>query len=332
MRILGIESSCDDTAAAVYDASAGLLSNVVSSQISVHEAYGGVVPELASREHIRSIVPVVEQALAEAASGKDGIDGVAVTAGPGLIGSLLVGLCFAKSLAFAWEKPVCGIDHLEAHLFAIFLEHRVEFPYVALLVSGGHTSLFRVDGVDTVTFLGGTRDDAAGEAFDKAAKQLGLGYPGGVAIDRLALRGDRARYSFPRAWLTPDSADFSFSGLKTSLRTFLASEDARAARAEDVAASFQEAVVEVLAGKTLAAAKREGIPRIVLAGGVAANTRLRERIAEDGRRAGIEAHLPSRVLCTDNAAMVAFLGERRLSAGRSSGPDLNAYAASRFSR
>jgi N6-L-threonylcarbamoyladenine synthase len=332
MRILGIESSCDDTAAAVYDASAGLLSNVVSSQVSVHEAYGGVVPELASREHIRSIVPVVEQALAEAASGKDGIDGVAVTAGPGLIGSLLVGLCFAKSLAFAWEKPVCGIDHLEAHLFAIFLEHRVEFPYVALLVSGGHTSLFRVDGVDTVTFLGGTRDDAAGEAFDKAAKQLGLGYPGGVAIDRLALRGDRARYSFPRAWLTPDSADFSFSGLKTSLRTFLASEDARAARAEDVAASFQEAVVEVLAGKTLAAAKREGIPRIVLAGGVAANTRLRERIAEDGRRAGIEAHLPSRVLCTDNAAMVAFLGERRLSAGRSSGPDLNAYAASRFSR
>jgi N6-L-threonylcarbamoyladenine synthase len=291
-----------------------------------------VVPELASREHIRSIVPVVEQALAEAASGKDGIDGIAVTAGPGLIGSLLVGLCFAKSLAFSWEKPVCGIDHLEAHLFAIFLDRRVDFPYVALLVSGGHTSLFRVDGADAVTFLGGTRDDAAGEAFDKAAKQLGLGYPGGVAIDRLALQGDRARFSFPRAWLSPDSADFSFSGLKTSLRTFLASADARTARVEDIAASFQEAVAEVLAGKTLAAAKREGIPRIVLAGGVAANTRLRERIADDGRTAGIEVHLPSRVLCTDNAAMVAFLGERRLSAGRSSGLDLNAYAASRFSR
>jgi len=332
MRVLGIESSCDDTAAAVYDSGEGLLSNVVATQVSVHEAYGGVVPELASREHIRSIVPVVEQALAIAKSGREEIDGVAVTAGPGLIGSLLVGLCFAKSLAFAWEKPVCGVDHLEAHLFAIFLEHRVDVPYVALLVSGGHTSLFRVDGADEVTFLGGTRDDAAGEAFDKAAKQLGLGYPGGVAIDRLARQGDRLRFPFPRAWLAQDPASFSFSGLKTSLRTFLASPEGRTARAEDIAASFQEAVVEVLAGKTLAAAKREGIPRIVLAGGVAANSRLRERIEEDGGREGVGVHLPSRALCTDNAAMVAFLGERRLSGGRASGPDLNAYAASRFSR
>jgi N6-L-threonylcarbamoyladenine synthase len=332
MRVLGIESSCDDTAAAVYDSGAGLLSSIVASQVSVHEAYGGVVPELASREHIRSIVPVVEQALAEASSGKDDIDGVAVTAGPGLIGSLLVGLCFAKSLAFAWEKPVLGVDHLEAHLFAIFLERGAGFPYVALLVSGGHTSLFRVDGVDAVTFLGGTRDDAAGEAFDKAAKQLGLGYPGGAAIDRLARQGDRSRFSFPRAWLSPDSADFSFSGLKTSLRNFLASAEARAARVEDIAASFQEAIVEVLAGKAVAAARREGIARIVLAGGVAANSRLRERIEEDGKAAGAEVHLPPLALCTDNAAMVAFLGERKLSAGRSSGPDLNAYAASRFSR
>jgi N6-L-threonylcarbamoyladenine synthase len=332
MRVLGIESSCDDTAAAVYDSGVGLLSNVVASQVTVHEVYGGVVPELASREHIRSIVPVVERALAEAKSGKDDINGVAVTAGPGLIGSLLVGLCFAKSLAFAWEKPILGVDHLEAHLFAIFLEHRTDFPYVALLVSGGHTSLFRVDGGDAVMFLGGTRDDAAGEAFDKAAKQLGLGYPGGVAIDRLARQGDRSRFPFPRAWLSPDSADFSFSGLKTSLRTFLASPDARIARVEDIAASFQEAVVEVLAGKTLAAAKRERIPRIVLAGGVAANSRLRERIEEDGGREGVGVHLPSCALCTDNAAMVAFLGERRLSAGRASGLDLNAYAASRFSR
>jgi N6-L-threonylcarbamoyladenine synthase len=332
MRVLGIESSCDDTAAAVYDSEAGLLSNVVASQISVHEAYGGVVPELASREHIRSILPVVDQALEKAESGWEQIGGIATTAGPGLIGSLLVGLCFAKSLAYAWEKPVCGVDHLEAHLFAILLERRVDFPYVALLVSGGHTSLFRVDGVEAVTFLGGTRDDAAGEAFDKAAKQLGLGYPGGAAIDRLARQGDPARFSFPRAWLSPGSADFSFSGLKTSLRTFLASADARSARAQDIAASFQEAVVEVLAGKALAVAKREGIPRIVLAGGVAANSRLRERMEKDGAAAGVEVHLPSRALCTDNAAMVAFLGERRLSAGRSSGMDLNAYAASRFSR
>ena len=331
MRVLGIESSCDDTAAAVYDSAAGLLSNVVASQVLVHEAYGGVVPELASREHIRSILPVVEQALGKAASGRDEIDGVAATAGPGLIGSLLVGMCFAKSLAFAWRKPILGVDHLEAHLFAIFLEDTPDFPYIALLVSGGHTSLFRVEGFDSVAVLGCTRDDAAGEAFDKAAKQLGLGYPGGVEIDRLARQGDPSRYPFPRAWLSPGSADFSFSGLKTSLRTFLASPEGKDARPEDIAASFQEAVVEVLAGKALSAAKREGVPRIVFAGGVAANSRLRERIGEDGKAAGVEVHLPSRALCTDNAAMVAFLGERRISAGNASALDLNAYAASRFS-
>lgn len=332
MRVLGIESSCDDTAAAVYDSAGGLLSNVVASQVAVHEAYGGVVPELASREHIRSIVPVVEQALAAAGTGRDDVDGVAVTAGPGLIGSLLVGLCFAKSLAFARGRPIAGVDHLEAHLFAIFLERRVEFPYVALLVSGGHTSLFRVEGFDAVKLLGGTRDDAAGEAFDKAAKRLGLGYPGGVAIDNLAQQGDPSRFAFPRAWLSKDSPDFSFSGLKTSLRTLLSSAEGRALRVEDVAASFQEAVVEVLVGKTLSAAAREGIPRIVLAGGVSANSRLRERVGAEGAGAGLDVFLPSSALCTDNAAMVAFLGERRLSAGRSDGLDLNAYAASRFSR
>ncbi len=332
MRVLGIESSCDDTAAAVYDSSAGLLSNVVSSQVDVHALYGGVVPELASREHIRHVLPVVERALATAATAPAWIDGIAVTAGPGLIGSLLVGLCFAKSLAFAWGKPIIGVDHLEAHVYAIFLEKPVGFPYIALLVSGGHTSLFRVEDFDKVVLLGATLDDAAGEAFDKAAKQLGLGYPGGAAIDRLAREGDRERHPFPRAWLSPESADFSFSGLKTALRVFLATPEGQEARVEDVAASFQEAVVDVLAGKALAAAARERIPRLVLAGGVAANSRLRERIALDGGNASVEVYLPSRVLCTDNAAMVAFLGERRLSCGRSSGPDLNAYAASRFSR
>lgn len=332
MRILGIESSCDDTAAAVYDDSRGLLSNVVSSQISVHAVFGGVVPELASREHVRSIVPVVERALAEAGAGPAGIDGIAVTAGPGLIGSLLVGLCFAKSLAFAWGKPLAGIDHLEAHIFAIGLEREVSFPYVALLVSGGHTSLFLVSGWEDVRMLGGTLDDAAGEAFDKGATLLCLGYPGGLAIDRLAREGDPRAFHFPRAWLPDHPFDFSFSGLKTALRTFLARPDARGARREDVAASFQEAIVDVLVGKTLGAAAREGVSRAVLCGGVSANSRLRAKMAQEASRAGVEAFFPSPCFCTDNAAMVAFLGRRRLGAGRASGPDLNAYAASRFAR
>ena len=332
MRVLGIESSCDDTAAAVYDASAGLLANVISSQVPVHSLYGGVVPELASREHIRHVLPVVEQALSDAGSGRDEIDGIAVTAGPGLIGSLLVGLCFAKSLAYSWGKPLYGTDHLEAHIFSIFLEQEVEIPFLALLVSGGHTSLFRVSGWEEVSYLGGTLDDAAGEAFDKAAKLLGLGYPGGAAIDRIAQGGDPDRFAFPRAWLAPGSADFSFSGLKTSLRVFLSTPEGKDGRVEDLAASFQEAVVDVLVRKTLEAAQRERVPRIVLSGGVSANSRLRDLAGEEGSRAGIAVYFPSRALCTDNAAMVALLGERRLSAGRASGPDLNAYASSRFSR
>ena len=332
MRVLGIESSCDETAAAVYDASAGLLSGVVSSQDTIHGVYGGVVPELASREHLKSVVPVVGKALSDASTGRDAIDGIAVTAGPGLIGSLLVGLCFAKSLAFAWGKPLYGADHLESHVYAVFLENEVSFPYIALLVSGGHTSLFRIEGWGEVKFLGGTRDDAAGEAFDKAAKMMGLPYPGGAAIDRIGREGDADRFRFPRAWLSRDSADFSFSGLKTALRTFLASPEGKAARTEDVAASFQEAVAEVLVGKAIEAAERERVPRVVLAGGVSANSRLRELALQRGAAAGIGTFLPSKALCTDNAAMVALLGERRMSAGCFSGPELNAYAASRFTR
>jgi len=332
MRVLGIESSCDETAAAVYDGSRGLLSNVVASQVDVHGAYGGVVPELASREHIRSVVPVVEKALSDASAGSGEVGGIAVTAGPGLIGSLLVGLCFAKSLAFAWGKPIYGADHLESHIYAVFLERRVEFPYVALLVSGGHTSLFRVAGWGEARQLGGTLDDAAGEAFDKAAKMMGLGYPGGVVIDRLAGGGDPGRYPFPRARLAAESADFSFSGLKTALRVFLASPEGKAARIEDVAASFQEAIVDVLVSKAIDASRRERIPRLVLSGGVSANSRLREQALARGAAAGVETHLPSKSFCTDNAAMVALLGERRMSQGVISGPELNAYAASRFSR
>jgi N6-L-threonylcarbamoyladenine synthase len=331
LRVLGIESSCDETAAAVYDASRGLLGSVISSQVEVHARYGGVVPELASREHVASVQPVVERALAEAGLSPRELDGVAVTAGPGLIGSLLVGLCFAKSLAWALGIPVTGVDHLEAHVFASRLEEEIPFPYVSLLVSGGHTSLYRVTGWSRVEFLGGTRDDAAGEAFDKGAKMLGLPYPGGVSIDALSREGDRTRHPFPRPRL-PGTRDFSFSGLKTALRTFLATPEGAAARKADVAASFQEAIASVLAAKAVETAVEEGIPRLVLAGGVAANSRLRDLAVELGGKAGVAVHLPAKWLCTDNAAMVALLGERRLAAGLSDGPGLNAYASSRFAR
>lgn len=332
MRILGIESSCDETAAAVYDGAGGLLSNVVSSQTKVHAPYGGVVPELASREHLRTVWPAVEQALADARSGPESIDGVAATAGPGLIGAVLVGLSFARALAYAWKKPVYGADHLEAHIYAAFLEHDIPFPYISLLVSGGHTSLFLVNSWSEARCLGATRDDAAGEAFDKAAKMMGLGYPGGVLIDRMAAEGDRKRVPFPRARVSGAPLDFSFSGLKTALRTFLASAESKETPPSDVAASFQEAIVDALVSRALAAAKAERVPRVVLAGGVSANSRLREKMTAEGGRAGVAVFLPARGFCTDNAAMVALLGERRLSAGLASGLDLSAYASSRFAR
>ena len=332
MRILGIESSCDETAAAVHDSEDGLLSNVVATQAEVHALYGGVVPELASREHIRTVWPAARRALDEAGCGLAEIDGVAATAGPGLIGAVLVGLSFARALAYAAGKPVVGVDHLEAHIYAAFLEHDVPFPYVSLLVSGGHTSIHLVSSWDEARRLGSTRDDAAGEAFDKAAKMMGLGYPGGALIDRLASEGDPGRYRFPRSRVTGAPLDFSFSGLKTALRLFLDSDEGKGAWGADVAASFQEAVVDALVSRALAAAREQGVPRVVLAGGVSANSRLRERMTADGERAGVRVFLPSRVFCTDNAAMVALLGGRRLAAGRASGLDLSAYATSRFSR
>ena len=332
MRVLGIESSCDETAAAVYDSKAGLLSNVVASQVAVHAPYGGVVPELASREHIRTIWPAVAQSIAEAGCDAASIDGVAATAGPGLIGAVLVGLSFARALGYAWRKPVYGVDHLEAHIYAAFLEHDVPFPYIALLVSGGHTSLFLVSSWNEARCLGATRDDAAGEAFDKAAKMLGLGYPGGVLIDRMATEGDRGRIHFPRARVSGAPLDFSFSGLKTALRLFLESPEGGKTPRPDVAASFQEAIVDALVSRAIAAAREQGVPRVVLAGGVSANSRLRDRMTSEGEKAGFRVFLPARVFCTDNAAMVALLGERRLASGVSSGLDLAAYATSRFSR
>jgi N6-L-threonylcarbamoyladenine synthase len=332
VRVLGIESSCDETAAAVFDSEGGLLADVVATQAEVHARYGGVVPELASREHIRTVWPAAARALDEAGCGMASIDGVAATAGPGLIGAVLVGLGFATSLAYAAGKPMIGLDHLEAHIYAGFLEHDIPFPYISLLVSGGHTSIYLVSSWEEARCLGATRDDAAGEAFDKAAKMMGLGYPGGAVIDRLAAEGDRSRFAFPRARITGAPLDFSFSGLKTALRTFLDSGPGSSARPADVAASFQEAIVDALASRALKAAKAHGVPRVVLAGGVAANSRLREKVSAEGEKAGVRVFLPARRYCTDNAAMVALLGSRRLASGARSGLDLAAYASSRLAR
>ena len=286
MRVLAIETSCDDTGAAVLLDGRKILSNVVSSQVSIHQKYGGVVPELASRRHIESIVPIVTEALETANLTLGEIDGIAVTQGPGLVGSLLVGLSFAKSLSFATGLPLVGVNHVEAHLSAIFLEEKPpRFPFIGLVVSGGHTSLFRVDGFGKFRRLGQTRDDAAGEAFDKVAKLLGLGYPGGPIIDELSKTGNPKAIRFPRASLGKNSLDFSFSGVKTAVVNYVKSHPAdREGYPEDlirdIASSFQEAVVEVLVKKTLQAAHHERLMKVVLSGGVAANRLLRERIME----------------------------------------------------
>jgi N6-L-threonylcarbamoyladenine synthase len=327
MVVLGIESSCDETAAAVVGDGSVLLSNVIASQVKVHERYGGVVPEIASRKHIEAILPVILQALEEAGTTLAGVDGIAVTRGPGLIGSLLVGLSAAKALAFARRLPLVGVNHLEGHVAGAFLtENPPEFPFVALVVSGGHTTIYRVEGFQRFTILGQTRDDAAGEAFDKAAKLLGIGYPGGVVIDRLAKQGNREAFPFPRAMR--DSLDFSFSGLKTSLLTRLKKRGDPFAADElpDLLASYQEAICDVLVEKTLRAAAMVRAARVVVCGGVAANSRLRERFRTDAASSGIEVFIPPPVLCTDNAAMIAVVGTHLLRSGRRDGLDLNAVS------
>ncbi|MFH2119448.1 MAG: tRNA (adenosine(37)-N6)-threonylcarbamoyltransferase complex transferase subunit TsaD [Pseudomonadota bacterium] len=327
MVVLGIESSCDETAAAVVRDGSVLLSNVIASQVKVHERYGGVVPEIASRKHIEAIVPVILQALEDAGTTLAGIDGIAVTRGPGLIGSLLVGLSAAKAIAFARRLPLVGVNHLEGHVAAAFLtDSPPTFPFVALVVSGGHTTIYRVDGFQRFTVLGQTRDDAAGEAFDKAAKLLEIGYPGGVVIDRLAKQGNREAIPFPRAMR--DSLDFSFSGLKTSLLTRLKKRDAPFTPEElpDLTASYQEAICDVLVEKTLRAAAMVRAARVVVCGGVAANSRLRERFGTESAGAGIEVFIPPPILCTDNAAMIAVVGTHLLKAGCSDGFDLNAVS------
>jgi N6-L-threonylcarbamoyladenine synthase len=317
MKVLGIESSCDETAAAVVADGRIVQSSVVASQVDIHRPYDGVVPELASRQHLRAVVPVVSRALAEAGIGSNQLDGVAVTRGPGLIGALLVGFSFAKAYAWALGLPWVGIDHLEAHIHSVFLgDDPPPFPFVALMVSGGHTCLYHVTGPTAMTPMGQTRDDAAGEAFDKVAKMLALGYPGGVVIDRLAAEGDPAKVAFPRPFLNRDTFDFSFSGLKSAVRRHLETHPAPSEKEmADIAASFQEAVVDVLAAKAVAACRRQDCRHLALVGGVAANRRLRHRLSADARSHGIAVHIPHPALCGDNAAMVAAAGFHRLAAG-----------------
>ena len=330
MRILGIESSCDDTAAAVL-ADGMVLSSVVTSQDDIHHRYGGVVPELASRSHIRNIVPVIEDALARAGIALDDIDAVAATYGPGLVGSLLVGLSAAKAIAFARRLPFVGVNHLEGHLLSVQLDDTVPFPYVALLVSGGHTSLYYAEDWGRYRLLGATRDDAAGEAFDKVAKTMGLGYPGGRVIDGLARTGNPDAIRFPRARLKPQrggtSFDFSFSGVKTAVWQHVRAHPIGSeAAAADIAASFQEAVVDMLLDTTFAAAPNVQCSHIVIAGGVSANSRLRQRAPEAAAEFGMTISIPPLRYCTDNAAMIAVAAERRLRRGEADPLSVNAVA------
>jgi N6-L-threonylcarbamoyladenine synthase len=323
-RVLGIETSCDETAASVVDGGTVIVSSVVSSQIDLHARYGGVVPELAGRAHVESLTPVLAEALDLAGSDASGtgIDAVAVTYGPGLIGSLLVGVAEAKALAVAWDVPLVGVNHLEGHLFASLLEQPdLGWPLVVLLVSGGHTMLVEVTEPGRYRLMGGTIDDAAGEAFDKVARYLGLGYPGGPAIDRVAEQGDPHAFAFPRS-LPGDGYDFSFSGLKTSVVNMVRKHPE--ADTADVAASFRQAVVDVLVTRARKAAADVGASALCLAGGVAANSLLRRRIEEACAEDGIGAFLPSRALCTDNAAMIAAAGHWRLNHGDTSPHTLGA--------
>ena len=309
-RILGIETSCDETAAAVVADGTDVLSSVVSSQVDLHARFGGVVPELASRAHVELLTPVVAEALVEAGLDGDGIDAVAATIGPGLIGSLLVGVSAAKATALVWGVPFVGVNHLEAHLYAAFLEEpHLELPALVLLVSGAHTMLVAMEAHGRYRLLGTTIDDAAGEAFDKVARFLGLGYPGGPAIDRLSMEGDPSAVAFPRS-MKDEGYDFSFSGIKTSVITYVRKHPE--VSVPDVAASFQEAVVDVLVTKARRAAAAIGAKSLVIGGGVAANSSLRERVLDACIADGCQPFLPSRSMCTDNAAMVAAAGWWRL--------------------
>jgi N6-L-threonylcarbamoyladenine synthase len=317
MRILAIESSCDESAAAILDAGRGLLAHEIFSQIELHRVYGGVVPELASRDHVRRLLPLVRSVMAKAETTSGELDGVAYTAGPGLIGALLTGASLARSLAYAWKVPALGVHHLEGHLLAPLLEPEPPpFPHVALLVSGGHTMLIEVSEIGRYRLLGETRDDAAGEAFDKTAKLLGLPYPGGPELARLAARGTPGTFTFPRPMLDRPGLEFSFSGLKTAVMHAIRGREMTDAMRADVAEGVQLSIVETLTAKALRALEETGLDTLVVSGGVSANRSLRTRLAEAARRQGARVYYPRIEFCTDNAAMIAVAGLARLQAGQ----------------
>ena len=330
MLVLGLETSCDETAAAVLKDGDSLLSNVINDQIGIHSKYGGIVPELAGRSHIERVHRVIEEAIQIAGINLRDIDLIAVTMGPGLIGSLLVGLNTAKGLSYGLHTPMIGVNHLEGHLFAIFLQKKIQFPFIGLIVSGGHTDLYRVSNFGEYKLLGRTRDDAAGESFDKVGKMLGLPYPGGPVIERLARKGNAKAHKFPRAYLEKGSLDFSFSGLKTSVRTFLKKREQGPGITltdEDVAAGFQEAVTDVLVDKLISACEKEKLNRIVVTGGVASNGALREAVHKAAQVRGLEASFPDPIFCTDNAAMIACAGYYKFIQDQSGLADLKALDA-----
>lgn len=315
MLVLGIESSCDETGLALYDTQRGLLAHALYSQVKMHEEYGGVVPELASRDHIRRAIPLLEQVFAESGVAHDAIDAIAYTQGPGLAGALLVGASVACGLGLALDKPMLGIHHLEGHLLSPLLASEPpEFPFIALLVSGGHTQLMRVDGVGQYTMLGETLDDAAGEAFDKSAKLLGLGYPGGPAISRMAEFGDPTAYKLPRPMLHSKNLDFSFSGLKTAVLTVVKNQTTNICEQDkaNIARAFVDAIVEVLTAKCVTALKHTGLKRLVIAGGVGANQQLRASLNAAATKKHFKVFYPELEFCTDNGAMIAFAGAMRL--------------------
>lgn len=325
--ILGIETSCDETSAAVVADGRNIRSNVISSQIDTHRRFGGVVPEIASRKHVENIAAVIQRALEEANVTWHDLDAIAVTHGPGLVGALLVGVSAAKAMAYSLKIPLLGIHHLMGHIYAVFLEHdAVQLPLLCLVVSGGHTSLILLEGYGQMRLLGQTRDDAAGEAFDKVARALGLPYPGGPEIEKLAKEGDSAAVEFPRAWLEEGSMDFSFSGLKSAVLNYLhrARQKGEEINKHDVAASFQQAVIDVLVGKTFAAVEKLGARQLAVVGGVAANGTLKTALVREAERRGVRVLTPSPVYCTDNGAMIACAGYYALQEGRVASLDLNA--------
>jgi len=327
MIVLGIETSCDETGVALYDNEAGLLSHALFSQVEIHAEYGGVVPEIASRDHVRKLLPLINQCLEKADLTRRDIDAVAYTAGPGLIGALLVGTATGRSIALALGKPAIAVHHMEGHLLAPMLEaDPPEVPFVALLVSGGHTLLVEVRTIGEYRILGETLDDAAGEAFDKTAKLLGLGYPGGPALAKLASKGDPERYSFPRPMTNRPGLDFSFSGLKTHTRNLWINSEQDETTQADIAAGFQQAVVDTLVIKCRRAMQHTRSQQLIIAGGVGANLALRQALQQAGKKSGWKVSYPRLEFCTDNGAMIAFAGCQRLLAGQTTGPVLQAFA------